>query len=134
VKKNKTEDVDRYMEALGHPLKTGVQMLRDAIKGVNKGITEEVKWNAPSFSYNDYIATFNLRDKSRIHLVFHNPLTPQVESDLLEGDYPDGRRMAYFADLDEVWSKKAELERVVNEIIYLMDEKDADLSKDPESR
>jgi hypothetical protein len=122
AKKNKTEEVDEYMEGLDHPLKAGVQSLREAIKGVSAGITEEVKWNAPSFSYKDYIATFNLRDKSRIHLVFHNPLTPQVKSDLLEGDYPDGRRMAYFADLAEVEAKKPELQRVVAEIIRLIDE------------
>lgn len=122
VKKNQTAAVDEYMNQLTHPLKTGVQTLRETIKGVDAGITEEVKWNAPSFSYTDYIATFNLRDQKRIHLVFHNPLTPQVESDLLEGDYPDGRRMAYFADLSEVEAKKDELARVVQELVALMDQ------------
>jgi hypothetical protein len=122
IKKNKTEEVDEYMDRLDHPLKAGVQELREAIKGANEAITEEVKWNAPSFSHKDYLATFNLRDKSRIHLVFHNPMTPKVKSDLLEGDYPDGRRMAYFADLVEVKAKKFELQRVIKELVRLMDE------------
>jgi hypothetical protein len=122
ARKNQTEAVDEYMEGLDHPLKAGVQELREAIKGVDQDILEEVKWNAPSFSYKDDLATFNLRDRSRIHLVFHNPRTPEVKSDLLEGDYPDGRRMAYFASMAEVSEKKAELARVIGELVRMMDE------------
>jgi uncharacterized protein YdhG (YjbR/CyaY superfamily) len=117
-----TKVVDEYMEKLDHPLKAGVEVLREAIKGVNKDIIEEVKWNAPSYHYKDYIATFNLRDKSRIHLVFHNPMTPKVNSTLLEGNYTDGRRMAYFANLADVEVKKTELARVVQELVKMMDE------------
>jgi hypothetical protein len=122
MKKNKTEDVNIYMEKLDHPLKDGVQVIRQVIKGVRENIKEEIKWNAPSYRYRDYIATFNLRDKSRIHLVFHNPRTPLVASDLLEGNYTDGRRMAYFYDMTDIEAKKVELERVVQEIIRLEDE------------
>jgi hypothetical protein len=121
-KRNRTEDVDAYMDVLEHPLKAGVQVLREAIKGVHEDIIEEVKWNAPSFSYVDYIATFNLRDRDRIHLVFHNPKTPEVKSELLEGSYQDGRRMAYFSDMDDVHAKVPELQRVVGELIKLMDQ------------
>ncbi len=53
--------VDAYMERLDHPLKAEVQAVRDLIKGVDSRITEQVKWNAPSFSYMGYLATFNLR-------------------------------------------------------------------------
>jgi hypothetical protein len=118
----KTEDVNDYMERLDHPLKAGVQIIRQVIKGIKTDIIEEIKWNAPSYRYKDYIATFNLRDKNRIHLVFHNPRTPLVKSDLLEGNYPDGRRMAYFYDMTDIEAKKVELERVVQEILRLEDE------------
>ena len=118
---NRTEEVDAFMNELDHPFKAEVQAIRDIIKGVNKDITEEIKWKAPSFSYKDYIATFNLRAKQHIHLIFHNPALPRVKSHLLEGDYKD-RRMAYFSDMNDIKSKKAELERVVKELIKLMDE------------
>ena len=64
--------VDAYMERLDHPRKAEVQAVRDLIKGVDSRITEQVKWNAPSFSYKGYLATFNLRPTHHVHLVWHN--------------------------------------------------------------
>jgi hypothetical protein len=64
--------------------------------------------------------TFNLRDIKRIHLVFHNPLIPQVESKLLEGDYVD-RRMVYFADIQDIKAKKPLLEKALKDLIKLID-------------
>ena len=114
-----TKDVNRFMEELDHPLKAGVQMIREIIKGVNKDITEQIKWNAPSFSYKgEYMVTFNLRDRQKIHLVFHNPQIANVKSKLLEGDYED-RRMAYFTDENEIEAKKTALEKALKDLIKL---------------
>jgi uncharacterized protein YdhG (YjbR/CyaY superfamily) len=114
-----TEQVHEFMEKLDHPLKAEVQMMREIIKNVNKDITEEIKWNAPSFSYKgEYLVTFNLREKGRIHLVFHNPMISKVNSKLLEGNY-DGRRMAYFSDKKDIEEKKAALEKVLKDLIRL---------------
>jgi uncharacterized protein YdhG (YjbR/CyaY superfamily) len=91
-----TKKVDEFMDKLDYPLKAEVQTVRDIIKNVNKDITEEVKWKAPTFSYKgEYLVTFNLWEKEHIHLVFHNPEISKVKSKLLEGDYDD-RRMAHF--------------------------------------
>lgn len=117
---SRTDKVDEFMMALDHPLKVEVQTLRNIIKGVNKEITEEIKWKAPSFSYRgEYLVTFNLRDTSRVHLVFHNPLIPQVKSKLLEGDYKD-RRMAYFADMQDIETKKPVLQKALKDLIKLI--------------
>jgi uncharacterized protein YdhG (YjbR/CyaY superfamily) len=99
---NHTEQVNEFMNKLDHPFKAEVEMMRGMIKNVNKEITEQIKWNAPSFSYKgEYLATFNLWEKRRIHLVFHNPMISHVRSPLLEGDY-DHRRMAYFANKKDI--------------------------------
>lgn len=114
-----TAQVNEFVEKLDHPLKAEVQMIRDIIKNVNKDITEQIKWNAPSYSYKEqYLVTFNLREKQRIHLVFHNPLIAKVKSDLLEGNYPD-RRMAYFAGGDDIQAKKPALEKALRDLIKL---------------
>jgi hypothetical protein len=118
---NRTDQVDAYMRQLDHPLKAEVQALREIIKGVHPGIIEQIKWNAPSFRYKDYLATFNLRARQHVHLIFHNQQIAQVPSGLLEGDYKD-RRMAYFADMNAVSEKRAELERVIQSLVRLMDE------------
>jgi uncharacterized protein YdhG (YjbR/CyaY superfamily) len=95
---NHTDQVDEFMDQLDHPFKAEVQMVREIIKNVNSEIAEQVKWNAPSFSYKgESLVTFNLWEKKRIHLVFHNAMISRVKSKLLEGDY-DHRRMAYFSD------------------------------------
>lgn len=115
----KTEEVDDYMNRLDRPFKGEVQALRDIIKGVNADITEEIKWKAPSFSYRGaYLVTFNLRDPSRIMLVFHNPAIATVRSELLEGDYPD-RRLAYITDMNDVKAKEAELADIIKQLVSL---------------
>ena len=121
ISKNKTEEVDAFMAELDHPLKKEVQAVRTIIKGVNKDITEEIKWKAPSFSYHgEYLVTFNLRINDRIHLVFHNPMIAKVKSKLLEGDYAD-RRMAYFADMKAIKSKQSELIKALKDLIKLQE-------------
>jgi len=121
---NRSAEVDEFMAQLDHPFKAEVEMLREYLKGVHPEITEQVKWKAPSFSYHgEYLTTFNLWAKERVHLVFHNPLVVEVVSGLLEGNYSDGRRMAYFADMADAQEKKAELGRVVTELIDMIDKK-----------
>ena len=116
---NGTKKVDEFMDKLDHPFKAEVQAIRDIIKKVNKAITEEIKWNAPSFSYNgEYLVTFNLWEKEHIHLVFHNPEISKVKSKLLEGDY-DHRRMAHFSDKDDIKAKTPALEKVLKDLIKL---------------
>ena len=117
---NHTKEVDDFMDALDHPFKAEVQTVRGIIKKVNKGITEEIKWKAPSFSYKGYMATFNLWNTERVHLVFHNGAILKDRSGLLEGDYSD-RRMLYFADMKDVQAKKAALETIVKEWVRVMD-------------
>ena len=117
---NKTEEVDAFMGRLDHPFKAEVQAVRDIIKNVNSDITEQVKWNAPSFSYKGYMVTFNLWAKQHVHLVFHNGAILSNESGFLEGDYPD-RRMAYFSSMDDVESKRPTLEAAVREWVKLRD-------------
>jgi uncharacterized protein YdhG (YjbR/CyaY superfamily) len=116
-----TANVDEFMAELDHPFKTEVQAVREIIKGVNKNITEQIKWNAPSFSYQgNYLVTFNLHAKKNVHLVFHNPEVSKVKSEIFEGDYPD-RRMVYFTDMEDIQAKKAALEKAVGELVRLMD-------------
>ena len=117
---NKTEEVDAFMDKLDHPFKAEVQAVRDIIKNVHRDITEQIKWNAPSFSYKGYMVTFNLWAKQHVHLVFHNGAILSNESGLLEGEYPD-RRMAYFSGMDDVEAKRAALEGAVREWVRLRD-------------
>ena len=111
--------VDLYMADLDHPFKAEVEALRNIIKSTNKEITEQVKWNAPSYSYRgEYLVTFNLRETKRIHLVFHNPMIPQIKSPLLEGTYVD-RRMTYFSGMKDIQTKQAEFKAILKKLVEL---------------
>ena len=116
---SRTDKVDEFLANLSHPRKAEVEAVRSIIKGVDKNIAEEVKWNAPSFNYKgEYLVTFNLRETEHIHLVFHNPRIPEVKSALLEGNYKD-RRMLYLADMDDIRAKKTALEKIIKQLIKL---------------
>lgn len=91
----KVISVDDFMKTLDHPFKTEVQVLREAILSIDPRITEQVKWNAPSFSYGGYMATFSLSRTEHLLLIFHNGAILDDQDGLLLGDYPD-RRMVYF--------------------------------------
>ena len=118
---NRTSAVDAFMAQLEHPLKAEVQAVREIIKGAHAGITEQVKWKAPSFSYKGYLVTFNLWATDRVHLVIHNGAILSNKDGLLEGDYPD-RRMAYLADMRDVRAKQAALVRALREWVKIKDE------------
>ena len=125
--KGNAEQVDEFMDKLDHPFKVEVQMIREIIKKVNKDIREQIKWNAPSFSYKgEYLVTFNLWEKQRIHLVFHNPEISKVKSKLLEGDY-DHRRMAYFADKKDIEAKKTALQKALKDLMKLQNKSEEKL-------
>jgi uncharacterized protein YdhG (YjbR/CyaY superfamily) len=130
----KSPDVEEFMEKLNHPFKSEVQVLRRMIKGVQKEIDEEIKWNAPSFSYRgEYLVTFNLWEKNRIHLVFHNHEIAKVKSSLLEGKY-DHRRMAYFTGLKDINSKRFAFEKVLKDLIRLQKKKGRPNEQDSSKR
>src|SRR5919112_2628857 len=69
---NRSEEVDLLMRRLDHPLKEGIERLRVAILDSNEGITEHVKWNAPSFCYAGVDrVTFRLQPGNRLQLILH---------------------------------------------------------------
>lgn len=122
------QEVNDYIAQLEHPLKAEVVALRKIILGANKGITEQIKWNAPSFSYKGYLVTFNLYSKQQLRLIFHNGIILEDKSGLLQGDYVD-RRIAYFSDMREVKARTATLQKLVRKWVRLMDGKSSEKPK-----
>src|SRR3712207_5407309 len=85
---NRSQEVDRFMESLNHPLKEGVEQLRAAILESNDQITEHIKWNAPSFCYaGEDRVTFRLYPEDRVQLVFHRGA--KVKSDAGDFEFDD---------------------------------------------
>jgi hypothetical protein len=67
----KAGDVGEFMSELDHPLKRDIETVRRIILDVDPGISEAIKWNAPSFRTTDFFATVNLRSRECVQLIFH---------------------------------------------------------------
>lgn len=63
--------VEEFLTTLDHPHKAEILALRQIILTADPSISEEIKWNAPSFRTTEYFATFHLRAKSGVQLILH---------------------------------------------------------------
>jgi len=135
TKPSEPDKVDAYMNKLKHPLADVVGALRKAILSTDSEIGEEIKWNAPAFfyagemkpsdpkKYRRYIVVLNLHQKDCIRLVFPSGAKIKDSSGLLQGDYADGRRLAFFRDTKTVAAEREALQRVVRKSLKLLHKK-----------
>ena len=118
------QQVVQFLEQLEHPLKNEIQTVRAIILNADKQLTEQIKWNAPSFCYNgeDRI-TFNLKGDDAFRLIFHcgarvkiRPQKGRLFTDTtgLLNWVTDDRATATFTDLNDVQKKENALIAVVN--------------------
>lgn len=112
--------VDDFMAALVAPNKAEIEAVRQIILKAAPGITEGIKWNAPSFFYKDWFATFHLRARTGIQVILHRgakvKTAPMAEvadpSGLLEWLAPDRATMK-FADMDAIQARREDVASVV---------------------
>jgi len=117
------DQVVEYMNHLEHPFKKEIEEVRSIILNTNNKITEQIKWNAPSFCFNNQdIVTFNLHGKGFFRLVFHcgakvkdnkgkGPLFDD-NTGLLDW-ISDDRAIVKFTDMNDVKAKEKKLEEVI---------------------
>jgi hypothetical protein len=122
-------DVDEFMTALQHPLKAEIEAIRAIILSADPGISELIKWNAPSFYFKDDFATFNLRRKDSVQVIFHKGA--RVKDDSTEGTTisdPSGmlkwvakeRAVVTFSTMKEIRSAESALADIVRQWIKQM--------------
>ena len=133
TKPSEPDKVDAYMKSLKHPLAGVAKALREIILKTDPEIGEEIKWNVPAFFYTGEMPSFNPKEYKRhivvfnfykqdcIRLVFPSGARVKDKSGLLEGGYPDGRRLALFHDIGQVESRKAALQRLVKKWLVTLD-------------
>lgn len=134
TKASNSDEVDAFMKKLKHPLKDATEELRKIILAADKNIGEEIAWNAPAFFYAGKLAPFNAKEYKR-HIVVFNFFKKDClrliflkganvpDRGLLEGAYTDGRRLVLFHSLDEVKSKKKEMQAIVKDLVKFISKK-----------
>lgn len=123
------EQVIQYLNDLEHPLKKEIEEVRKIILSAHEQITEHIKWNAPSFCFNNEDrVTFNLNGKGFFRLVFHRGAKVKDNTD--NGpffDDPTGlldwvandRAIVKFTDMNDVKAKEEKLVQLVARWIEL---------------
>lgn len=118
------QQVVEYMNNLEHPLKREIEEVRKIILDANGNLTEHIKWNAPSFCFNNEDrVTFNLHGKGYFKLVFHrgakvkdnmgNEPLFEDNTGILDWVAAD-RATVKFIDMNDVDAKREKLVDVVN--------------------
>ena len=113
--------VDEFMAALASPYRGEIETVRKTILEAHPDITEGIKWNAPSFFYTDWFATFHLRAKVGVQIILHRgakvKTTPMPEiadpSGLLEWLAAD-RATIKFRDAEDIDARRDDLRSVIS--------------------
>lgn len=103
---NRSEEVDRFLAKLDHPRVAEIEAIRATILGCDPGITERIKWNAPSFCHSG-------EDRVTFRLVFHRGARKR-STDGFGFDDPTGwlswaaldRATLTFAGMDDVETRR----------------------------
>ncbi len=114
-----TEKVDTWMDSYDNPMKKVVQAMRKVIMA-DERVTEDIKWQAPTFMYKGNIASFFPRSKKHASLMFHKGAEIPGVFPNLEGDGKESRSFKV-ASLDDLEAKKDELTAIVNAWCALRD-------------
>jgi hypothetical protein len=117
----KSASVDEFLGALQHQRKDEVEFLRQLILQCSPEISEQIKWNAPSFCFKgDDRVTMRLQPKDRVDLIFHRGAKVKDASDfhfedpskLLEFKAPD-RAILVIKNFEDLRAKKKQLGELV---------------------
>ena len=118
---NRNPKVDDWFAKYDNPQKELVQKVREIILNTDERITEDVKWQAPTFVYRGNIASFFPKAKKNVSLMFHKGASIDNADRLLEGD-GDTSRVARFTDARDLESKTNALQNVIDAWIKMQDE------------
>jgi hypothetical protein len=120
-----TAAVEAFLDSLDHPRKAEILALRRTVLEASSDIGEGIKWNAPSFHTHEFFATFHLRPRDCVQLIFHRGA--KVKDGDVSGEVPDplglterlgtDRCTAKFRDMADVKAKQQALSEFVREWI-----------------
>lgn len=89
MKTNGAKQVAEFLDRLEHQMKEDILQVREIILAADGRLTEQIKWNAPSFCMDgDDRITFNLHGRGQFRLIFHRgakkkekPERPLIDDD-----------------------------------------------------
>ncbi|MGO4772162.1 DUF1801 domain-containing protein [Flavobacterium sp. W22_SRS_FK3] len=111
-----------FLNKLNHPFRTEIEQLRDGVLVSNKDLTENIKWNAPNYCFeNEDRLTMRIQPlATQVQLIFHRGAKKQKQpkdrliankSKMLVWKEND-RAIITFKNCQEIENGKAKLEKL----------------------
>ncbi|HPN68767.1 MAG TPA: DUF1801 domain-containing protein [Saprospiraceae bacterium] len=132
LKLTDAEQVSAHIAKLEPAIGEIVESLRQIILDTDNEIGERIKWNNPSFYYTGEMPEFDPKEykrdmivmnlhKGKIMMVFPSGAKVNDASELLEGDYKDGRRIAIIKDKEDVLARKNDLQTIIKTWLQMIE-------------
>ncbi len=132
LKLTDSEQVSRHIANLPKEIQPAVEYLRQVMLSLDEEISEHIKWNSPSFYYSGDMKPFDPQEykrdilvmylrKDKIMCVLPTGMNIKVNTEILEGNYTDGRRIINFTNLDDIKRKEAKFRETIKEWLYLIE-------------
>lgn len=123
---NLNEEVTKFLDKQNHPFRKEIELLRQIILTSDKGLTENIKWNAPNYCHNneDRI-TMKINPPKQIQLIFHRGVKKlsQPPAKLIEDKTgllvwkENDRAIASFKNSADIEKNKSELSIIIDDWI-----------------
>lgn len=132
LKLSDEELVSNFIANLDENLKEIVLLLRETILQTDVEIAEQIKWNSPSFYYKGEMEPFDPKEYKRdivvlnlhrgnILLVFPTGAKVQNTYGVLEGNFPDTRKVIKVLDKEDLKMKIDGIQNVIKEWLSLVE-------------
>jgi hypothetical protein len=124
--------IPTYITTLEPTLAVLVETVRQIILDTDPEIGEQIKWNSPSFFYTGDMKPFDPKEYKRdiavmnlhkgyVLLVLPTGAIVADRSNVLEGNYTDGRRLITIKDVTTALQKKEALQQVIKAWLALVE-------------
>lgn len=123
-KNSKKNEIDELILKYEPDFIALINLVRQYILAIDKEISEEIKWNSPSFFYNGDMKAFNPKEykrdivvmnlrKNTLLLIFPTGNVIEDKYHILEGNFEDGRRMITVNSIEEFKEKETGLKQFI---------------------
>ncbi|MCE6992666.1 DUF1801 domain-containing protein [Dyadobacter sp. CY323] len=120
------EKVTKFLDDLNHPFRSEIERLRALILGTEVGLSENIKWNGPNYSFGEEDRiTMKILPPKVIQLIFHRGAKVKEQpGDRLISDQSgmlawreNDRAIATFKTMQDVENRESDLIGVVKDWI-----------------
>jgi len=116
------KEVTEFLNSLNHPFRNEIEYIRKIILNTGIGLTENIKWNGPNYSFNneDRI-TMGIQPSKQIQLIFHrgSKVKEQPNEKLINDEYnllvwrENDRAIATFKSLADIEMNEARITEII---------------------